>query len=113
MKIAIKFGDNDFTSCFFGVLKTLLNAYRHTGTFPNDKETLCNIINELSKPCYILFQNDILSEDTIEYIQIKTTNLLINEEVDDYSKLTEQHNSDAYVLDTYLDFYGSDAVYSL
>jgi hypothetical protein len=55
MKIAIQFGDNDFGSCFLGVLKTLLNAYRYTETLPTDKEILCNIINELSTPCYLLF----------------------------------------------------------
>jgi hypothetical protein len=113
MKIAIKFGDNDFTSCFFGVLNTLLNAYRYTETLPNDKDVLCNIINELSKPCYVLFQNDMLTESTKEYIQINTTNLLINDEVDEYSKLTDEHNADTYVLDTDLDFDGSNAVYSL
>ena len=57
MKIAIKFGDNDFGNCFLGVLKTLLNAYRHTETLPTDKIELCNIINGLSSSCYLLFQH--------------------------------------------------------
>lgn len=54
-----------------------------------------------------------VSESTKEYIKIKTADLLINEEVDEYSKLTGQHNSDTYVLDTDLDFEGNSAVYFL
>jgi hypothetical protein len=113
MKIAIKFGDNDFGNCFLGVLKTLLSAYRHTETLPTDKIALCNIVNGLSSSCYLLFQDDKLEDRTKEYLQIKPSDLLINEEVDEYSKLTGQHNSDTYVLDTDLDYNNNNAVYFL
>ena len=113
MKIAIQFGDNDFHSCFCGVLRTLLNAYRYTETLPTDKTVLKNIINGLSTSCYLLFQNDIISDSTKEYIQISENDLLINNEVDEYMKLTQAHNSDTYVLDTELDYDGNGAVYCL
>ena len=113
MKIAIKFGDNDFSNCFRGVLKTLLEGYRHTGTLPTSKIVLCDIINGLSESCYLLFQDDSISDSTINYIKITDSKILVNEEVDEYILQTHQHNYDTYVLDTDLDFIGSFPIYSL
>jgi hypothetical protein len=111
MKIAIKFGDNDFGNCFLGVLNTLLNAYRHTNSLPTDKVKLCEIINGLLPSCYILFQHDKLEDHTKEYLQIKPSMILIGEEVEEYSKLTGRHNSDTFVLDTDLDFEHNNPIY--
>lgn len=113
MKIAINFGDNDFGNCFLGVLRTLNNAYNYTGYLPTDKDKLVKIINDLSPICYVLFQNDILSDKTKNYIQIKNTDLLIDDEVDEYAKLTHAHNSDTFVLDTDLNYKNNSPIYFL
>lgn len=113
MKIAIHFGDNDFHSCFCGILRTLLNAYRYTEQLPNNKTILKNIINNMSESHYLLFQHDSIAEHTREYIKISEEDILIDNEVDEYSKLTSQHNSDTYVLNTELDYDGNSAVYCL
>lgn len=111
MKIAIKFGDNDFGNCFLGVLQTLLNAYRHTETLPTDKNVLCDIINGLSSSCYLLFQDDNLRDKTKEHIQIKPSQLLINEEVEEYLKITTWNNSETFILDTDLDYINQKPIY--
>jgi hypothetical protein len=122
MKIAIKFGDNDFYNCFTGVLKTLLNAYRHTGTLPTDKEQLCEIINQISYGHYLLFQNQFEYNDegngklcsrTYNYLQINSSKILINDEVDKYLVDEEDfRNGETFILDTDLDYPGNDAIYS-
>lgn len=118
MKIAIKFGDNDFHNTFIPLLETLNRAYQHTGNLPEDKSKLCFIINQLSVNMYLLFQNqyeyngmenvkDGLKTDENkewihikEYFQISPETLLLNEEVDKYLSETEWDNCDTYLLDT-------------
>ena len=57
MKIAIKFGDNDFGNTFKPVLEVLNSAYKYSNALPFDKEKLCFIINSLSPILYITHQN--------------------------------------------------------
>ena len=116
MKIAIKFKDNDFHNTFFGVLKTLLNSYQHNDDLPTDKIILCDIINDLSPICYNLFQSKKITEISTEhnhYLQITPDNIFINEEVDEYAKLTDYHNHNTFVLDTDLYIYNNNPLYSL
>ena len=121
MKIAIKFGDNDFYNCFTGVLKTLLEAYKWTDKLPTDKEKLCMIINEISYGCYLLFQNQFsyndektgeLCQRTKQYLMISPNQILVNEEVDAYLKSDAFMNSETFILDTDLDYPGNNPVYT-
>lgn len=121
MKIAIKFGDNDFYNCFTGVLTTLLAAYKWNESLPTDKEKLCKIINEISYGCYLAFQNQFnyneektgqLCQRTKEYLQIKPTQILLNEEVDAYLKSDAFMNSETFILDTDLDYPGNNPIYT-
>ena len=119
MKIAIKFINNDFGNTFLGVLQTLLNAYRHTGMLPPSKSELTFMINSLSAPCYVLFQNEKITHNmteyihTKEYLQIEEKDLLIDKEVDEYSLLTGHHNHSTFVLDTDLDYEDNSPIYFL
>ena len=122
MKIAIKFGDNDFYNCFTGVLRTLLEAYKWNDRLPKDKKQLSIIINEISYGCYLAFQNQFsyneekklndICERTKEYLQIKPSQILINEEVDAYLKSDEFMNSETFILDTDLDYEGNNPIYT-
>ena len=120
MKIAIKFGDNDFYNCFTGVLKTLLEAKKWYSELPTDKEKLSIIINEISYGCYLLFQNQFeygkeYTTKTIditlkEYLKISPKNILLNEEVDEYFK--GEYIDTIFVLDTNLDYDGNEAIHT-
>ena len=122
MKIAIKFGDNDFYNCFTGVLKTVLEAYKWQGGMVLDKARFCMIINEISYGCYLLFQNQFsyneektgnICQRTKDYLKIKPEQILINEEVDAYLASDAFMNSETFILDTDLDFENNTPVYSV
>ena len=121
MKIAIKFGDNDFYNCFSGVLKTILEAYKWTESLPKDKTHLCKIINEISYGCYLLYQNQFdyndeasgeLCERTKKYLQITPERILLNEEVDEYLAKVDWDNSETFILDTDLDYKNNNPIYT-
>ena len=119
IKIAIKFGDNDFGNTFYAVLKLLHESFKHTGHLPTDKKKLKWLINSLSPILYVTHQNQWEynglqdSEDTEnskEFLhaknylteKVKEEDILINEEVDEYLKITDWDNSETFILDTYL-----------
>jgi hypothetical protein len=129
MKIAIKFGDNDFGNTFKPVLEVLNSAYKYSNVLPFDKEKLCFIINSLSPILYITHQNQYeyngLEEvvdgsettnntefiKTKTYLKIKPKDILLNEEVDKYLKEVKCDNSETYILDTDLNYEGSEPIY--
>ena len=113
MKIAIKFGDNDFYNCFYGVLETIKNARKWNDNVTEDKKKLCKIINEISYGLYLLYQNSFeyneeksgnICKRTKEYLQITPDQILINDEVTKYLSEVEWDNSDTYLFDSDLDF---------
>lgn len=108
MKIAIKFGDNDFYGTFHGVLQTILSAKAFKGRMVEDKEQLCEIINQISYGMYLLYQNQFeynierlggVCESTKDWLQISPDRLLLNEEVDIYLRETEWDNGETFILD--------------
>lgn len=134
MKIAIKFGDNDFYNCFYGILETIKNAAKWNNKITQNKEQLCKIINEISYGLYLLYQNSFkyneeksgnICKKTKEYLQITPDQILINEEVTKYllefdgsnAKLFKQEEKDIatkkYTLEHYnkrkVDVYIEDA----
>ena len=120
MKIAIKFGDNDFYNCFSGVLKTILEAHKWTESLPKDKTLLCKIINEISYGCYLLYQNQFkyneeksgeLCERTKQYLQITPERILLDKEVDEYLAEVDWDNSETFILDTDLNYENNNPVY--
>lgn len=124
MKIAIRFGDNDFFQTFEGVLNVLLEAHRRGVVLPKDKEKLVKIINELSNVCYFLYQTNCEELKQDDYLQIKEGQLFIDNEVDEYldsvrcfSKQTGEYyvneNYEFHILDTDLDYPHNNPVYSL
>lgn len=68
LKIAIRFGDNDFSNTFHNVLKLLANSFDWTGKILNDKKKLLSIINRLSPIIYVTHQN------TFEYNGLECSN---------------------------------------
>lgn len=113
MKIAIKFGDNDFYNCFYGILETIKNARKWNDKVTKNKEELCKIINEISYGLYLLYQNSFeyneeksgeLCSRTKEYLQITPDQILIDEEVVTYLQEVEWDNSEVFVFDSDLDF---------
>lgn len=129
IKIAIKFGDNDFGNTFYAVLKFLHEAFKHTGHLPTDKKKLQWLINSLSPIIYVSHQNqweynglEEAEGDTTdtnkEFLHtkkylikgVRLEDILVNEEVDDYIKSTDWDNSETFILDTHL--YNNN-VYSL
>lgn len=107
MRIAIKFGDNDFT-CVFECVFELLELYfdKDDNVF-NNKEQLYLLINSLMFPAYLLKQNKFSysAEDFKHYeylrdlyLKIKgIDNLLINEEVDKYLAENDWDNGEVFV----------------
>ncbi len=121
MKIAIKFGDNDFYNCFYGVLETIKNARKWNDKVTEDKEQLCKIINEISYGLYLLYQNSFeynneksgeLDNHTKQYLQITPDQILINEEVVKYLQEVEWDNSETYVFDSDLDYNNNTPIFS-
>jgi len=106
MKIAIKFGDNDFINTFHPLMNLLFEAFKHTGKLPTDKKVLLRIINSISFSFYILFQNSDYMKADKAYLQIDESMLLLNEEVDQYlNSLVDynmQDNYSTFILDTEL-----------
>lgn len=132
MKIAIKFGDNDFHSTFRAVLEVLHSSFKYNGSLPMDKEKLCFMINTLSPILYLTHQNTYAYnglekvtnaskteeneeyQNTKKYLQITPDRILLNNEVTEYCKeVGFSDNSETYILDTDLDFVNNEAIYSL
>lgn len=117
MKIAIRFGDNDFHGTFRNLLQTILNAYEYNERVPT-KEQMLVLINKLAYGHYLLFQNQFEYNDeanmeeshTKEYLEIPMSKLLYNEEVDEYLKENYDDNSETFILDTTL---YSNQIYSI
>lgn len=121
MKIAIKFGDNDFYNCFYGVLETIKNAREWNKKVTEDKELLCKIINEISYGTYLLYQNSFeydkeksgeLCERTKKYLQITPAQILLNEEVTEYLKENNWGNSETYIFNSDLDYENNNPIFS-
>lgn len=121
MKIAIKFGDNDFYNCFYGVLETIKNARKWNEKVTEDKELLCKIINEISYGTYLLYQNSFeyneeksgeLCERTRKYLQITPDQILLNEEVTEYLKESDWDNSETYIFNSDLDYENNNPIFS-
>ena len=136
MKIAIKFGDNDFHATFLGVLKTLLEIweYRRGSHYEltTDKPALVEMINELSLGHYLArqltkshFGHNVTPteqkrtehiEHIRKYLKITEEKLMVDGEVDRYLKDTLENNnfnSSTFILDTDLDHENNAAVYSI
>jgi len=113
MKIAIKFGDNDFINTFNPLMETLFKAWEYNGSLPNNKEQLLILINSLSFGFYMAFQNNFEydnlndgNEYTRNYLQINESKLLLNDEVDSYLESLTPYggydNTSTFILDTSL-----------
>ena len=114
MKIAIKFGDNDFHSTWYPVMETLKQAFDYNGSLPQTKEKLLIIINKISYGFYLAFQNQFMyngelelrESSTKDYLIIDEGKLLLNEEVDQYLESLAPYggydNSSTFILDTEL-----------
>lgn len=114
MKIAIKFGDNDFYYAFTGVLhilKNTLEADKRTSSISElSKEKLAIIINEISYGAYLLYQNLFeyneekegkVCKRCKEYLQITADQILIGNEVDKfYAEVEGWDNGETYTLNT-------------
>ena len=120
MKIAIKFGDNDFYNTFEGVLQTLNAAFKWYGKLPKDKGKLCVVINNISYGCYLLFQNQFDYNEEMSglecnrtklYVQIKESMLFVDDELKDID--WSNTNGDIFVLDTDLDYENNKPTYSV
>jgi hypothetical protein len=127
MKIAIKFGDNDFGNTFRDVLQMLLEASKWN-RLTNDKAKLLFLINQLSPIAYITHQNqweyngleksngtDTLKNEEFlhskKYLQITSKQLLIDGEVDAYLKKLgkdQWDNGETFILNT-----DSEEIYSV
>lgn len=108
MKIALVFGDNDFWKTQYNLMKTLNDAFQWNELPDLNKEEICFIINELSMGFYLLFQCRDISEviqnsekqkDYKDYLFIKPSDVLIDDEVDEYIK-ENCGNSSTNIIDT-------------
>lgn len=112
-KIAICFGDNDFYCTFIGLLRTLEARFDESAEYSRDikdKETLYKVINELTYPMYLLYQNPfsyneegkgLVCERTKSYLTIDPSQLLIDDEVDAYLSTLEDDwdNGETFIFD--------------
>tara|TARA_R110000737_G_scaffold114686_1_gene147611 strand:+ start:49 stop:441 length:393 start_codon:yes stop_codon:yes gene_type:complete len=130
MKIAIKYGDNDFHSTFLGVLATLRDAYGFGGNenLTESKENLTFIINELSLGIYMSHQNHFKYtngqtmydhiEQARKYLKILESDILVEDEVTHYliANSVDGDNGETFILDTDLidvDYPGQYTTYSI
>jgi len=114
MKLAIRFGDNDFYNAFYGILEAIGNSNKWRKEELKDKEKLCLIINQISYGMYLLYQNRFeyneeksgnLCERTKNYLQIEPDQIYIDKEVDNLSyELTGDDNSETFVLICEIEF---------
>lgn len=122
IKIAIRFGDNDFYYTWVSVLRVILDSWRYGHTeVPMDKDKLIIIINELSLGCYLVNQNQFryTNSDTMEghiehireYLKIGEKKLLVGGEVDKYLEKVDWDNGETYILDTSLDYPNNNPIY--
>ena len=108
MKIAIKFGDNDFINTFSPLMDTLFKSYVYHNSLPDNKPQLLKLINSVSFGFYMMFQNrfeyDNLNDEnehTRKYLQIDENKLLLNEEVDAYlAEVGAGDNYSTFIIDT-------------
>lgn len=115
MRIAIKFGNNDFHATFKGVLAVLLDGFEYRENLPSSKKELIVIINEIIVGVYLSHQNQFessISEKTMtehiehirKYLKIEEKHILLNEEVQQHInkvlKVAEFGFGDVYILDT-------------
>lgn len=105
MKIAIKFGDNDFIKTFEPIMDTLHKAFLYREELPTSKENLLKIINNMSLSYYLLFQSRGYLETEKTYLQLDESKLLIDE-VNSYLNSLVNYggfdNSSTFILDTEL-----------
>lgn len=111
MKIAIVFGDNDYYNTHINLMKLLNDAIQWTDELPTDKDKLCFLLNDLSAGMYMLFQhtsaynsvnfNEVYSHSS-EYLSLKPSDILFDEEVDEYCNRVGDGNgnSSTYILDS-------------
>ncbi len=110
MKIAIKFGDNDFGNIFLSIMQMLL-ALKHNGSLPLDKDKLCHIIQRFAHVTYKKqWEHDrlnfIKTEDNKEFrlkyllSKISVDRILVNDEVDAYIEGDNFFNVESIILDT-------------
>lgn len=107
MKLAIRFGDNDFYNTFIPLLQSINSAFHNSDNFPEDKTSLLRFVNELSFPFYLLAQNQLkynASEEELKrmkkYLEISEEQLLLDKEIDEYLKEDIHYNGELYLLDT-------------
>lgn len=91
MKLVLTFYDRGFFHTFEAVVETLALVYKEWGwkhrELPNDKKYLCEIINGLLYPSYLLHQHDVNenygynTESLKEYLIIGEENILLNNEI--------------------------------
>lgn len=90
IQIGIKFNDDNYYLTWQAVLLNIyaartFGAY-YTSSFLEDKTKIVEIINLISYPLYMLFQNNSIynKEDLIEYLKLTEKDILVNNEVDAY-----------------------------
>lgn len=123
MKLAIKFGDNDFTSTFEGVLKAFNEAYIHNeGSHKEldytNKKNIAYIINNMSYAFFLMRQHKIphfpiTAQNTINYLQITEEQIYVDDEVDTLLyKTGNNRNYEIFILDTDLNYDNNSPVYA-
>lgn len=80
--LVIIFKDVDYYSTFQNLLNTLYEANDYSGGLPYTKAQICDIINRLVYPHYLLFHNQFEYEPMPpeEFFKIEESQVFINEE---------------------------------
>ncbi len=101
MKIAIRFGDNDFWLTFIETLK-LFNNYIKTTMKTPSKEEVVEFLNNNLTSVYWVKQNKYeynLDWDAESYLKIKRSQVFFDDEAD-YIIETDFLNGEIFILDT-------------
>jgi hypothetical protein len=107
MKLAIYFGDNDFTTVYIRLAEVIYAAYKEKD-LPS-KEVLSYCVKSMSSGMAHLFQNrnEGLDLTLEEYLEPK---VFLYDEVDEFLS-NHCPNSEVVVIDSRLDFPGNNPIY--
>ena len=110
-KLAIRFGDNDFSGTFVHLLENIGQSSIPQSAI--SREELCTLINRASAGIYLIHQArwdmhrkydwewcQVDVNKNLEYLQIKPERILLDDEVDNYIKERNgDDNGETFVLD--------------
>lgn len=104
-KIGILFHDNDFSNTFIGVLTTIGESMtwvcEDKESRYDDKKFVIDMINRIAFAHYLMYQSTSIAKERFltDYLKLDESQVIINEEVDEWKKEDHFLNGEAFFLE--------------